>query len=420
MKHHFTTLKSKIIAIAFFSTIVPMTIVTLLATYQSSTSFRKTIGNELASKSLLIGDYIACLVNQKTIEIKMLSQADVMESDSAESIGQYLDEIRAENNTISSLLVLNDQNSPIAVSGFKASENSFKDHLPNLTKKFSDALADVTEKQGAVFVSEAFMYRNHSHIAMLTPITDDSNTIVIRTLLMLIDLTPISKIIKDFDDSIIGEKSVYILDNDGNIIASPDSNYSLFENFKDIDASQDLAKALDSDDGYFVYEDALKDPVIAGIADLAEFGITNALDWSIVAVAPLSDIEAPSREIRNMIILFAILSLVTSMLVSTFFVKGVNTKLKGVITSLKDTSFKVSDASGELANSSHHLASSCQETAAALQETVSSMSEISSMVGRTRDRSREAKDASMDIAQKVDDPCSKPSYFHDRQIHFED
>ncbi len=59
--------------------------------------------------------------------------------------------------------------------------------------------------------------------------------------------------------------------------------------------------------GSVIYTDAKGELVMAGFADMAEFGVNKAMDWSIIAVAPIADITHPVEGFKRTLILFTLI-----------------------------------------------------------------------------------------------------------------
>ena len=82
------------------------------------------------------------------------------------------------------------------------------------------------------------------------------------------------------------------------------------------------------DVGSVIYTDAQNEEVMAGYADMAEFGVNNALDWSIIAVAPLDDITKPiddlSRTLSLSMLTIVIAVVIAMFLLSRRIIKSVN------------------------------------------------------------------------------------------------
>jgi len=137
----------------------------------------------------------------------------------------------------------------------------------------------------------------------MTPITDDSNQNVIKVLSIEVNLNSIKDSVTEFDKRVIGEKYVYIVDNDGRIILTDDPSVQVLDSFPDLSVRPGLLDKFENQGevGSVIYTDATQTEVMAGYADMAEFGVNQALDWSLIAIAPMTDITAPVRVIPNFV-----------------------------------------------------------------------------------------------------------------------
>lgn len=161
----------------------------------------------------------------------------------------------------------------------------------------------LTANQGEVFVSDVLDLNSGPGLAFLTAITDESNLVVLRVLLVEVNLDVVAKIVADFDARVVGDKYVYLVDNDGRVLVSADSQTRPMSSFSDLVVEPDLLDRFSTrgEVGNTTYEDAKGDMVMAGFADMSEFGVNEAMDWSIIAVAPIDDVMRPLEEFSSTI-----------------------------------------------------------------------------------------------------------------------
>jgi len=286
-------LSSHFLVITLLISLVPLTIVYVFSTNSASDMLVESLRNDLKEKAFLVGADIDRYFQQREHDVRILSQADVLEGDSIERIIQYLTEVIEETPYLNDIDIIDKNGFVIASSGEQNERGkSAKELYPELVSLIS---ATNNGRQGQMFVSEVIELDYGPGLAFLTPITDDSNTQVIKILLVEINLDAIKKIVADFDSRVIGEKYVYLVDNDGKVIVTADPNVSLLSFFPDLVVQPDLLQSFSNQGevGSVIYEDAKKDLVMAGFADMAEFGVNLAMDWSIIAVAPMADITHP-------------------------------------------------------------------------------------------------------------------------------
>lgn len=291
-------IKTKISLFALLISLVPLLVISVLSIVNARKMMLDQIQNGLAGKALLVGSEIDTFFHQRSSDIRILSQADVIESEDRDAMGAYLAEVRNESPVLTGLAVFDAGGKALAASGFGAPAV-----LPDWASPlFRSALS---ASQGDVFMSEATRVRGALGVLLLTPITDASNIRVIRILAMHVDLDPVKDRVTQFDETIIGDKSVYICDNDGNVVVTADASLSPLAPLPDLAAYPSLLDALGDDNGFVRYTDVHGDDVIAGYVDMAEFGQTEALDWSMLAIAPVKEIAAPVTVLTRMITLIA-------------------------------------------------------------------------------------------------------------------
>ena len=307
-------LTSKFAALILLLFMVPLIFLFFYASNTASDVLIASLRDDLKEKAFLVGADIDRFYSQRERDVRILSQADVLESDEIDGIIKYLTEIIDETPYLDDIDVINLDGFVIASSGV---QNEKGVHIltmhPSLQALFGNVLK---AKQGDVFVSGILELDSGPGLAFLTPITDDTNTIVVKVLLVEINLDVVKRIVTDFDERVIGDKFVYLVDNDGRVIVSADPDVSLLSPYPDLTVQPELLAnfALQGDVGSIIYEDTRNDLVMAGFADMGEFGVNKAMDWSIIAVAPIADITKPVEGFRNALLIFTVIVFSVSLL----------------------------------------------------------------------------------------------------------
>ncbi|MCJ8294527.1 MAG: ATP-binding protein [Colwellia sp.] len=301
-------LTSKFIGIAFVLSLLPLIFLYYYSTNSASVMLINTLQSNLQEKAFLVGADIDRYFTQREHDVRVLSQADVLEGSDVPSIIQYLTEVIQETPYLDDIDVINPQGIVIASSGAQNEQGKHVLELyPELKSLFSDSQK---AQQGDIFVSNILQLDNGPGLAFLTPITDDSNEVVIKTLLVEINLDTIKKIVADFDERVIGNKYVYLVNNDGHVIVTADPKVQLLDFFPDLFVEKNLLQkfASQGEVGSIIYTDHLGEEVMAGFADMAEFGVNKAMDWSIIAVAPMQDIIAPVDDYKQALQLITLIT----------------------------------------------------------------------------------------------------------------
>ncbi|MCJ8270658.1 MAG: cache and HAMP domain-containing protein, partial [Psychrosphaera sp.] len=303
-------LTTKFIGMAFVVSFLPLAFLYYFSTNSATEMLIESLRDDLKEKSFLVGADIDRYFKQREHDVRILSQADVLEGDDIAQIIQYLTEVIKETPYLDDIDIIDTHGIVIASSGEQNEKGKHVLELyPALHSLFSDSQ---NAKQGELFVSNILTLDSGPGLAFLTPITDDSNTVVIKTLLVEINLDTVKQIVAEFDDRVIGDKYVYLVDNDGRVIVTADPQVKLLGLFPDLFVKADLLDifAEQGEVGSIIYIDASGEEVMAGFADMAEFGVNKAMDWSIIAVAPIADIARPVAGFKQTLLIFAVVAFV--------------------------------------------------------------------------------------------------------------
>jgi len=305
--HRRLTSKFVVMALLFF--LAPQVFLYFFSSNTATEMLIESLRDDLKEKSYLVGADIDRFFHQREHDVVSLSQADVLETDDNNAASRYLAEIIEGNPYLDGIHVVDIEG--IVVAGSDDQKRLGQNMLqlyPPLRHLFYDVLV---AEQGDTFVSDILkLHNDEPGLVFLTPITDDTNTIVIKILLVEINLDTVKKIVADFDDRVIGDKYVYLVANDGKVIVTADPDVGFLSPFPDLIAQPRLLYnfSQQGDVGSIIYSDHAGVPVMAGYADMAEFGINEAMDWSIIAVAPIDDITKPVAEFQRA--LFAITAII--------------------------------------------------------------------------------------------------------------
>ena len=370
---------NRIRLIALSLCIGPIVLISSYAVISSTNTLKSVLADELKAKSSLVGMEIDKYFLQRQRDIAVVSQSDALESDDNVQKSQYLQEVLEANPEVTDYLVLN------KAKEFVASGNSSR-HGSNWGNKPSELGGIIDQsysgKQGEVFLTDAVKSFDGLSVFLVTPITGDDNIEVVGALVAEVSLKQVSKIVADFDDSVIGDKSVYIVNNDGNVVLTADDSYGILDRFKDLDAYPEILQTINTDGsvGSEEYVDFFGDDVIAGLADMDEHGVNNALDWGIVAISEVEAIAAPAFVLgRNIGIMSVTVAVLGAMLLG-FNLRSFRVKINEKLLQASDIANDSRKNAKSLQANSTKVSSVVTEQASSIQETVATLNEITSMV----------------------------------------
>lgn len=304
-------------------TVAPLLLIFMFAVLSleyTSNTIVKIIASGLENKSALVAHDINGFIRERIIDAKILSQADVLESGDISNATQYLEEIVAINRWVNHVDVVDIDGNIRATGSGEGSEigSGVQNHAPKLIST-TDFL--LFAKPGDVFVSGVRLLEAGPVLSLMTPITDDSNAAVIGALFFEIDLKNTSRIASLLDDG-AGEH-IYIVDANRRVIASNDSEVEVSSLFSSVSEQPAfLADVLSLEQsGNGIYRDRNDNEVIAGYTRTDTLGVNDALDWRVIATAPLKKSTEPIAEAE--LLLFGLVVIIGVMVVFlAFFLLG--------------------------------------------------------------------------------------------------
>jgi len=309
------SLETMISIAAVFAVLIPIVIFTLISLYSSSNALTNVIKQELQAQSVLVSYSINEFIDERIIDARVISQADVLEQENINSKIQYLTEIVHENKWIDDIDILSTDGTIVASSGVQNEKgNLFWWLHPEYEGLY---LAAIKARQGQVYVSEATILDNGPGILFVTPITDGSNIKPIGLLTIEVNLDNISEILTTFKQSVEGKKNAYIVDNSGRVILSNNQFVKFLDDFPDLKVQPELLNAFSmrGETGNIIYADATGEKMMAAYADMKEFGENKALDWSFISTVAIDEITKPVTELKYiLIILSAVIALVSALM----------------------------------------------------------------------------------------------------------
>ncbi|MEP7766340.1 hypothetical protein, partial [Sanguibacter sp. 26GB23] len=79
--------------------------------------------------------------------------------------------------------------------------------------------------------------------------------------------------------------------------------------------------------GSIIYIDHSGDEVMAGYADMAEFGENKALNWNVIVIAPMNEVIEPVNELKQLLLIMGGIIALLSMFLVYRALTFINNKL---------------------------------------------------------------------------------------------
>ncbi len=294
-------LGARFATVIFLLLVLPLIILYVFIAASSSAVMMDLAREDLTERAAFAGADIDRFIQERVLDTRIISQADVLEGEDNQRIIQYIEELLIETPYVSDIDVIDENGIFLTPVGREqALGRSFIEMFPDSIPAWEAARR---AEQGNVFVWETPNSQGGISLIFMAPITDDANTAVLKTLALEVTLDVVEQIVSQFDSQVDGGKYVYIVDKQGHIIVSTDPIANVRELHPDFELNGGLINRIASQRqaGNVSYIDARGDSVIAGYSDMSEFGMNQGLDWTIMAVTPMSQVTGRFQTLRTTI-----------------------------------------------------------------------------------------------------------------------
>ncbi|MCT4597933.1 MAG: methyl-accepting chemotaxis protein [Vallitalea sp.] len=316
-------LQKKLLLFQLFSIIILATIVLGTVYFNNINLFNSKLQREVV---LLVSDSVNFINNnieQNTEKIKIMSKVNVLETLNSRDINNYFKEVLLEDNSFKALHFYNVNDGIISSTSNGIINKDIESKIYEQIK---------VSKQGTLFVGEPYISDDVTVMNIYTPVINKSNTEVIGVLIGEINLESIITVVDEVNDFLIGDKSAYLVSANNKVIYTQEEGIKQFDLLPDAQVNDKLNIALSGDDtGFISYTDYKGDKVIAGYADIFEFGDNEGVDWSIVAVAEVSEAYGDIYKMLLTILGISLLVLLIVMLITLIFSKSITKSINNVV-----------------------------------------------------------------------------------------
>ncbi|MCP3682327.1 MAG: diguanylate cyclase, partial [bacterium] len=290
---------SRFLAIAILVlTVAPIIIFYSVLSKVANDTITETVLHELEAKAQFIGKSIDRYYDQRTIDLRNLSQADVLESKDINAISQYIEEI-TENNPFLIDIEVADLNGHILSNSPKANNEgqSIYELYPELKELIA---AGYSSKQGDVLISRlTILDDGSSGNLLITPVTDDSNTLVIKLLLVELHLADIQALLYEVDTvSGHAQYTASLIDRSGKVILSNkptlnNQNFilaSVLKGNEHVLSSNQLNNPTTSS---YLLQNEEEERFVIGVSAIDHTSVTKNLNMRILVSAPFEQAISP-------------------------------------------------------------------------------------------------------------------------------
>ena len=273
------SLKSKLFVTGILIAVIPMIIYQYITFKYSSNNLQSTYAKELKQKI----DLTTLLINNSlfhTVSAFKLTTYNISELINTHNLNQLTKQFNnfEKNHFDVDSTTLIDQNANIILSTVNDKNQIVSTLLKSMLKSYTKT------SMNEIFIYEYINSANEVKIFMLNKI----ESMIPHYLLLEVGFQNIEFLLSSFEDEILGNKPIYLLNKENNIIFKTTANIKdkhFFKNFNNLNMVPTYGEDI------YQYTDSSNDEVIATYDTLSEFGINNALAWKIVTSIPLNIIN---------------------------------------------------------------------------------------------------------------------------------
>ncbi len=392
--------------------LISLSVVFVVTTKSATDALRESIGNDLKHICQSAANSIDDYLESKITDAKIISETLITQREDPQALNRYFTNLKKETNDYQDIFFVSKDGIIMASTAHNLISKRIAEESPILDTFFNSAKA---LKPDEVLFQDGYYNEQTKALELhiLVPVYDAEPTLL-GILVLSLDMNTIKEFVVKLEEKTPGDKAAFLVDRQGRLLASSNPDAALWKIIPDAEINPKLkAIAASDEDGYMIYTDKSGDSVLAGYADLEEFGINKGGSWQVFSVAPTDTVFAPVNQLQNTLIwtsliIFALV-LILSYLLARYITNPLNQISKRIteianasgdltqqieintqdeigkladafnrmILGIRDIVKRVLETSDGVSSSSQQLSSSSEELSAATEEIAAAVQEIS-------------------------------------------
>lgn len=356
-------LATKLITFGVVLTIFVVSLTTWLAISASERALRQSIERNIVNVAVNTAGAIDEFMMERVVELKILAQSQVFQGVDDKQVQSYMLPVLIENPHLKQLILFKRDGHSISVT-----ENAqLIDWIQNRDDDSRRLLMQAfSARQGDVFFRDAHIRGNQLVSFIFTPIVDQ-NLNVTAVFTSVVNLDYVKNKVSEMDRRTLGNKHAYLVNTRGEVLFSLDQRSESFKSLPDAKAFPDILQLLKvEEEGSVNFRDYSGDKVLAGFANMSEYGINHEGDWSLVDITPEAMVMEPIYELRSNMLWMFVMVLSAGAVISMFFARGLVKPIFKLSKSVKELTsgnrsvrveIETGDEVGELAAAFNNMSS---------------------------------------------------------------
>lgn len=310
------SIKVKLIVFLAIITFLPLLIYSLIILNQSNKILHNELSKSLLLETKLLSSATSNYLEERINQVRLITQADVLEGNNFFEIQQYIKEAKATSNEIIDIDVYDLNGKRLASAD---GDNDLKEIGKIFYEEYSifKSLFNKTKesKQGNVIIGFNHLEDDTQEIILLSPITDAGNIKIVKILLVQLSFENIERLFKSSLEDILGLSNLIIIDSNGNII---DSVHNKSKEIETKSIHSILKNIEEFNENYHIYLDE-KSFNSEKFISFSKIKFENSFllnkHWFIIAIADKNEVFKPiqllfSKYIKASLIISIIIILI--------------------------------------------------------------------------------------------------------------
>ncbi|MFH1665867.1 MAG: sensor histidine kinase [Candidatus Omnitrophota bacterium] len=309
--------------------LVAVFIVLALIIEDAQRELKEKIGRDLQYVAELAAKDIDAYIGGREAMIREFSKAYAVKTGDAQMISAYLDqEVRAASG-FKDLSVVNLDGKVIA-----STDPEYEGKPVSYLAKGSEDILERAKKEKRDTVLVKFVYgkKNELGIHLFTPVADSSGRNTLSILAGSVKMDDLLQKVGQFRRLTVRGEKAYLLDNPSKMIVTQNGEAQTFSPLIYLQADSSLRPEMKGKkSGYSVYRDSSGVKVIAGYADMAEYGTDIMAGWSVISQAPQEKAFSPAIRLRDKMITLGIIAVIIAWIIAFFVARGISRPIRKLV-----------------------------------------------------------------------------------------
>jgi signal transduction histidine kinase len=219
------SIKFKLIVFLVIISFLPLLIFSFINISQSKKIIQNELTNNLLLKTKLLSTATTNYLEERANQVRLITQADVLEGNKFLEIQQYIKEVKATTNEIIDIDIYDLNGKRLASAD---DDDDIKERGKTFYEEYSifEDLYNKTKngRQNDVLIGINPLKNGNQEIILLSPITNDTNKEVVKVLLVQLSFENIEILFKSSLEYIKGLSNLSIINSNGDIIISVNKN----------------------------------------------------------------------------------------------------------------------------------------------------------------------------------------------------